>query len=256
MSIGTWTEVDRLEDPDSDFAEEAVQSASFVLWALTGRQFGGVRTVTETYCQANQPAYSPSSASTSGQSSYYPEIRSGGIINACGGGCAGGCEHTLNLRGTPIVNVTEVLIGGSAVPLTSVSIVDRARIAPQSGCWGTCSDVTVTYQYGSYPPFAGIAAATELANQFLWAKAEDDRCQLPAHVTSVSRQGVSWTLIDPQDFFQNGRTGVYSVDLFITATNPHRAQKRPRVFSPDLPSGRTRRSAAVRALPPRLPPAP
>ena len=60
-------------------------------------------------------------------------------------------------------------------------------------------------------------------------------CSLPERVTSVSRQGMSWTLLDPQDFLESGRTGIYEIDLMLASLNPARALARPRVFSPDLP---------------------
>lgn len=243
--VGTWTSVDRLSDPDSDYASEAVQSASYIMWLLTGRKFGGVRTTTETYCQDYRGGYLSTGTG--------PVLANGEVYNSCG--TCGGCPHVLRLRGVPIINVTSVSIGGAQVPLSDVEIIDRGGIAARpTACWGGCGDVTVSYQYGSVPPVAGVSAATDLANQFLWARTEDDRCTLPSRVTSVSRQGVSWTLLDTQDFLQDGRTGVYSVDLFIKAVNPNGAQMRPRVFSPDIPRGRTRRSAASPVTTPTRPP--
>lgn len=255
MSTGAWTEVDRLADPDSDFAEEAVRSASYIMWLLTGRKFGGVRTVTEVYCQP-RPQMSARdielAASRGAWIPAYPDTSGGAIVNVCSNSGCNGCWHTLRLRNTPVVNVSAVSVADRAIPLSDVAIIDSSQIAPMpaSGCWGSCGDITVTYQYGAPPPSAGVMAATDLANQFLWAMSDDDRCTLPARVTSISRQGVSWTLIDQQEFLQDGRTGIYSVDLFIKTVNPNGAQRRPRVFSPDLPSGRTRRAATdVRRTP-------
>jgi len=243
---GAWTEVDRLEDPDSIYAQEAVDSASYIMWVLSGRKYGGVRTTTETYCQNR---YGGSSLNVMGA----PTLVNGEMYNLCGE--CGSCSHTIKLRGTPIINVTEVLLYGTSVDLNSVEIIDRAQIAPTSNsCWGSCTDVTITYQYGAVPPIAGVHAATALANQFIWASTDDDRCTLPQRVTSVSRQGVSWTLLDTQDFLQEGRTGIYSVDLFLKVVNPDKARMRPRVFSPDLPAARTRRSAAVTVSAPTQPP--
>lgn len=248
MAIGMWTQVDRLDDPDSPYALEAVSSASYILYNLTGQKFGGVRTTTETYCQSQ-------CGDTS--NTVTPVVTYGEIQNCCGASSCNGCAHTLWLRGDPIVNILSVTVGGTrVVPLDDVEIIDRRQIAPARGCWGTCDDITVSYQYGDVPPAAGVNAATELANQFIWGATGDDRCELPAHVTSVTRQGVSWTLLDNQDFLEKGRTGIYLVDLFIAAVNPDKARKRPRVFSPDIPSGRTRRSAAANITAPRLPSAP
>jgi hypothetical protein len=53
----------------------------------------------------------------------------------------------------------------------------------------------------------------------------------------VTRQGVSFQMFDPQMFINQGRTGIYEVDVFIASVNPGRASKRARVFSPDQPRG-------------------
>jgi hypothetical protein len=243
---GLWTEVDRLEDPDSAYAQEAVESASYIMWVLSGRRYGGVRTTTETYCQNRYGGVPIEELGA-------PVLVNGDMYNLCG--TCMRCAHTIKLRGRPIINITEVLLNDNPIALEDVEIIDRAQIAPKSySCWGSCADVTLTYQYGAVPPIAGVHAATALANQFIWANTDDDRCSLPQRVTSVSRQGVSWTLLDTQDFLEQGRTGVYSVDLFLRTVNPDKARMRPRVFSPDLPTARTRRSAAAMVSAPMKPP--
>jgi hypothetical protein len=70
----------------------------------------------------------------------------------------------------------------------------------------------------------------------LWAGDED--CALPQRVTSISRQGVSYTLLDSQDFIDDVRTGLYAVDLFLKTVNPDKARAKSRVFSPDVPRAR------------------
>lgn len=249
MSVGAWTDVDRLEDPDSDYADEAVASASYILWLLSGRRYSGTRTVTEVYRRRRRRL--------DDSFTDRPEVVGGEIVSSFGG-FYGDDEawSTIWLRGRPVINVVDVTAGTFGIPLNQIDIVDRSQIALVFGSWMSYPEVTVTYQYGDVPPVAGVRAATELANQFVWGMTGDDRCALPAHITSVSRQGVSWTLLDTQDFLDKGRTGIYLVDLFIKAFNPNGAQKRSRVFTPDIPSGRTMRHASVRAYPPTLPSAP
>jgi len=70
----------------------------------------------------------------------------------------------------------------------------------------------------------------------LWAG--DDECMLPQRITSISRQGVSYTLLDSQDFIDDLRTGLYAIDLFLKSVNPDKARARTRVFSPDVPRAR------------------
>ena len=61
---------------------------------------------------------------------------------------------------------------------------------------------------------------------------------LPQRVTSVSRQGVNYTILDNQDFVEEMRTGLYVVDLFLKSVNPDKARAKARVFSPDVPRAR------------------
>lgn len=246
--IGAWTTADRLDDPESVYAATAIESASYILWLMSGRKFSGQRSTTEVYFQP----YNDDSLASRIQ----PVLQNGEVRNLCSE-CGFGCTHFVKLRGQPIISIESVFVGDRELDLAEISIYDYSAIAPADRCWGTCGDLEVSYTFGSIPPAAGTAAATELANQFIWAATDDERCSLPARVTSVSRQGVSWTLLDQQDFLEQGRTGIYLVDLFIRAVNPTRALMRPRVFSPDLYAGRTVRSAenSGRAISPVVRPA-
>jgi hypothetical protein len=87
----------------------------------------------------------------------------------------------------------------------------------------------------------GKMAARTLAIEFAKLFNGDDTCALPQRVTSISRQGVSYTLLDSQDFIDEMRTGLYAVDLFLKSVNPDKAKAKARVFSTDVP--RARRSA-------------
>src|SRR5690606_3831730 len=96
-------------------------------------------------------------------------------------------------------------------------------------------DFEVTYTYGSPPPVAGRMAARMLAIEFAKLWSGDEECSLPTRVTSVSRQGITFTILDSQDFIDDLRTGVYAVDLFLKSVNPNRAQAKAKVFSIDIP---------------------
>jgi hypothetical protein len=103
---------------------------------------------------------------------------------------------------------------------------------------GTQLDVCgleVTYTYGVPAPVAGRRAARTLARELVKGWSDDDTCALPDRVQSIDRQGISIAVMDPQDFLDEGRTGLYEVDLFLRAANPDKARKPARVFSPDLP---------------------
>jgi hypothetical protein len=87
-------------------------------------------------------------------------------------------------------------------------------------------------------------AARTLAMEFAKLWAGDDDCMLPQRITSISRQGVSYTLLDSQDFIDDVRTGVYAIDLFLKTVNPDKARAKSRVFSPDVPRARRQQPKA------------
>jgi hypothetical protein len=236
LPVANWITVDDLDDPEHDDAELAVEAATQVLWELSGRRFGGIRTIIETYCQLAPQAIPDLPV---------PVLHEGRIFNMRGGACGTcGCSHVLKLRGVPIIEIERVVYQGGTIPLSDVSVIDYSYLGMSQlaqACWNTCSDITVAYTYGAPPPALGKLAARELANQLIWSIGDDDRCTLPQRVTTISRQNTSWTLLDPQDFLDDGRTGIYNVDLFLRAVNPDKARRRARVFSPDLRKGRSRR---------------
>jgi hypothetical protein len=81
-------------------------------------------------------------------------------------------------------------------------------------------------------------AARKLAIEFARLWSGDEMCELPQRVTSVSRQGVSYTILDNQEFIDELRTGLYEIDLFLKVTNPDNARRKSKVFSVDTPRAR------------------
>jgi hypothetical protein len=252
MAVAAWITTDQLVNPLSPYAQDAVDSASFVLFMLSGRKYSGLHTTTEDYCQIGLndlglAPYHQGYPLLPGPSGYqvYPELEYGVLTNVMGSGCNScGCTHLVRLRGAPVLSVASVSLGGgSPVDPGDYKIYDYSYLStPRSTCcWKGCDDVTVTYTFGAPPPALGRLAAKALADQYILALDGSDECQLPQRVTSVSRQGMSWTLLDPQEFLDKGRTGIYQVDLFISTVNPSGAKLRARVFSPDIRRGKTPR---------------
>lgn len=208
-------------------APEAAKTASYILWALSGRKFSGTTTVTERY---TRESYEGTLGMTAANT--HPMTTPYGITNSMTGG-----QVRLRLRGRPVQKIVSVTTpdGGTVSP-DSYYLSEHAIL----NFYGleVPYDIEVTYTYGSPPPVAGQMAAKALAKQFLLAWTDDEDCTLPDRVTSVSRQGVSFTILDSQDFLQDLRTGVYLVDLFLKTSNPDKARSRARVFSPDKPRGR------------------
>lgn len=216
-----WVLPEELGDQaSSEYAYEAAQTASYLMWALSGRKWLGVNTVTERY---DLPITDYSRETYSAD----PVLRVPERVNP---------RVSLRLRGQPVISVEKVsYIGGPIAPETDYFVTDRSTLNFDNYV-GT--SVEVTYTFGTKPPVAGRMAARELAMQFALLWSGDEECSLPDRVTSVSRQGLTFTILDNQTFIDDLKTGVYSVDLFLKTANPDKARARAKVFSPDTPRGR------------------
>lgn len=111
------------------------------------------------------------------------------------------------------------------------------------GCWPECNNLTladtevgtwsVTVTYGRPVPELVRRAANELACEFI-KHCQGAPCRLPQRLSSVNRQGVSISFLDPMEFMGQGLTGIYAVDLAIKTYNPNGNMRRPVVYSPDV----------------------
>lgn len=90
--------------------------------------------------------------------------------------------------------------------------------------------VRVSYIYGCRPPLDVQKAIDQFANELDLAGSAS--CQLPQRVQSLSREGISWTILDPQQFLEGGKLGLYYPDLIISSYGG-RVRARARVWSPE-----------------------
>jgi len=234
--LGTYT--------NSDYAYEACKSASYLLWGMSGRKFSGVTTVTERYVSS----YDPYLRSGGSSLIYNPILINGDVVNMPSGGRYAeddfqgdgtSSNSRVRLRGRKVVKIHTLRdLDGNIIEPSKYYLSDHSTIFGVAGSGWSPSQVEVTYTYGSPPPSAGRAAARVLATELVKLYEGDDTCALPQRVTSISRQGVSYTLLDSQDFIDELRTGIYAIDLFLKTANPDKARARSRVFSPDQPRAR------------------
>lgn len=217
-------------DPNNPDAIDAAKTASFIMYTLSGRKYPGQRTVTETYTLPQIAANNHYRAQTEAFLShriargfYYP-TRDPSFR-----------RDYLYLRGRPVRSIQAVFYGPDFItPLdpTTYRVYDRSILEVDGGIqWET----RVQYTYGTRPPAMGRRAARSLGNEILKSLAGSSDCKLPERVRSMVRQGTSITLLDPHEFLDKGRTGLYDVDLFLAAVNPNNAQARAKTFSPDKP---------------------
>lgn len=112
----------------------------------------------------------------------------------------------------------------------------------------------VCYQFGSTVTAGARRAVIQLAYQlYLEANPDVGECQLPERTTNVNREGISYTIYDPQTFLDQRRTGLSSVDLWLSSVNPAKALRPSGVWTPDMPPPVNR---CVRWTRPLFPPAP
>ena len=215
-----WITPEELGDyAESEYAYEAAKAASNLLWALSGRKYSGTVTVTERYVCVNRLyRYGASLRNSS------PQLLNGEVYNiptndfdymydtTSDGSSA---SRRVKLRGRPVQTIHTVRnIAGEIVDPSSYYLVDHSTLQATAGqAWVPC-DIEVTYSYGIDPPTLGRMAARTLALEFAKLWNGDDDCILPQRVTSISRQGVSYTLLDNQDFIDDIHTGLYAVDIF------------------------------------------
>lgn len=234
---------DKLPDHTQDDWTRLLLQASEILWALSGRRWYGEQCTETAVLRAFPPQQGEGT---------YPYHRSWGRC---------GCwVHAVWMDGQPynvpgdylhkpgpfairlprsgIQAVTTVEVDGE--PFTSWEFTRNGWLERVDGQrWDLCSGNTeVTYQWGESPPFTGKMAAVSLALQFGLAELGSEECILPSNTVTVTRQGLTITRVDPNEFMDKQRTGVQDVDLWLAAVNPQARPSAGGVWSPDIPSAR------------------
>ena len=254
MANNLWIQTDEMGDYSyTEFSEEAAQVASNLLWAMSGRKYTGETVVTERYtCTLRNNRMGPSDKTNS------PVLFGGDVYNIPSGDYDEYSELTadglspdarIRLRGRPVTEIISMRNkNGVILDPSSYYLVDHSTIHIKAGTPWTPCNVEITYKYGVPVPTAGKMAARKLAIEFARLWAGDDMCELPQRVTSVSRQGVSYTILDNQEFIDELRTGLYEIDLFLKTVNPDNARRKSKVFTPDVPRARKYTAKPLRLL--------
>jgi|TARA_R110000782_G_scaffold119653_1_gene210305 hypothetical protein len=244
MSNNLWIQPEEMGDyAYTEYTLEAAQTATYLLWSMSGRKYTGETTVTERYtCTLRNNRMGPSSRTNSpvlfggdvfnipsGDYDEYSELTSDGMSP----------ESRIKLRGRPVTKIHAIRNkNGLIIDPSNYYLVDHSTIHIKAGTPWTPCNTEVTYSYGTPVPVAGKMAARKLAIEFARLWSGDDACELPQRVTSVSRQGVSYTILDNQEFIAELRTGLYEIDLFLKVANPDNARRKAKVFSVDAPRAR------------------
>lgn len=214
-----WISAADTIDPTGPYTESAVQFASFILYKLSGEKYNGIQTVTEVYTSDTTASTLTSPHLISGSMYNLPRLADG--------------QRNLRLNHTPVRAISSVSYMGQTLDPSEYSLRNNSYLVRKNSLpWvmDSVNELEITYSYGTPPPAAGKRAAIRLANEVILSDMGSAACALPERISSVSRQGVSYTIMDPQEFISNGKVGIYEIDLFLASVNPTKAKKRPKVF--------------------------
>lgn len=207
--------------------------ASELLWMLTGRIWYGIG-CSEEVTLRSLPTSAPWRGDWITHSSWGEcpcWMTSGSVVDHIAQ------PRRVKLPRSPVQAITSVTVEGvlldpTAYRLNHAGVLERT----DGGLWQVCAGETViVYTYGEAPPAGGRDAAVTLGVEFARDFHGIAGCRLPSNVTSLTRQEVTTTYADPNEFLEKGLTGLRSVDLWVKAINPHNRPQRARVYSPDVP---------------------
>jgi len=216
-----WITAEDTADPTHPLAPQAAEIASLMLYKLSGEKYPGILTTTE----------------------WYGTKRADCLVCACPEQLphahlsAGANTRFVRLRGRPVREVVSVETASGVLDPAAYRVENRSTLERVDGYWNLSSGFTITYRYGVNPPAAGITAAVTLANEYLLLLDDSADCALPARVTSVSRQGLTFELADLEALVAARQTGIWEIDMFVSTFNPAGALKPARVFFPGAPRG-------------------
>lgn len=183
-------------NPPVDLAQEYADFATSILYDMSGRRFIGSATVVVTM-QVDRRGY-----------------------------------VKLN-DWQPVTSITSVTVNGVAV--TAALSPGGTRLVFDETYAYQMADITLVT--GQAPPASASTATAALAADLLRGDprytnltgATDTRQQ--SRVRSVSRQGVTYSFVDPITLQEKGMTGIQDVDLFLQAVNPNGMRYQPKVVT-------------------------
>lgn len=241
--VAPWTDLDAIPAPVPELggAEEwvpVIALASEVLWALSGRRWGGITTRTVEVVAPAPGDPIPSGWDLTWGTAMHPAVVDGQIINH--GCCAAPTE--VRLPGSPVavseVSHREAVRDPDTYDLRGPYLRDLTGTG-----WPVCEPgIVVTYTSGQEPPDGGRLAAALLAREYALS-ALGQPCALPANVTSVTRQGITQTFVPASQIIALGQTGLVPVDSWLATVNPAKLTRRARAWSPDTSPRTYRRTA-------------
>lgn len=195
-------------EPDAERITDAIAFSTYCLWAWTGRQFG-------LFHHSNLPA--------------------------CTDGPECPCRRERFLRlPTNVQEILDVWIDGVRLDPRTYALLDYNRLhpVPNSLRFPVEKDpltdpepIRIEYVAGVQPPPLLKTATARLARELL---DDGDISDLPDGIRTVTRHGLQAEVVNPEDLLEDGRTGMYEIDLVIQTLNPRGAYAKPEFRTPDV----------------------
>lgn len=238
----------QVPESSTTLQDQMITAASEILFNLSGRQFDQC---TETVRPCSGGSALPG---FSWDRWTYPSIplKWGGTWLNIGPACGCHISTDCGCKGIPQVNlgrwdvtdIISVVIDGVILSPSAYRLDPGGLLVRTDGnLWPCCQDLSkdtseegtwyIELSHGQEVPESGKLAAGNYACELVKACVGEE-CAIPQRVTSLVRQGVSMTLLDPQEFLDNGLTGLPIVDSFIRAFNPNGLDRRATAWSPEV----------------------
>lgn len=240
MPCTPWIDEDEMCVPCSgvydDTLADHIQAASELLYLLSGRQFQGECEETIHPCSNRQ------FRNWTGQP-WYPSLAPQlGYWAICGcrenDPCSCSSVPVIELPRWPIISIEDVTIDGYPLDSSAYEMRGHYLARIDGDAWPCCDDsFTIAYKWGTEVPQSGKTAVATLACELFLAcnpnAIEGAQCRLPRNIASISRQGVSVIF---ERLTRTGgpfRFGIWEIDIFLEAWNPHGVDGPSVIMSPD-----------------------
>lgn len=222
---------------------EARVAATGILWALSGRRYG-------TRVSKVRPVLGNCPVVPWWQTRVFtaldPYASGYGYMSVTCGACgSAGCHCNAGIikLSSKAHEVSGVKVDGTTLDDDEWELVDSRWLRRLEGSWPRCQNpdlpdtevgtMSFVMRWGSLPPATSKTAMSKLTAELVKLRTGDKTCELPSRVQSVARQGVSFTLLDPMTFLDEGKTGVYLIDQFIVVANPSGSKRPPGIWRAD-----------------------
>jgi hypothetical protein len=253
------------DPPNAKQLQLAVDFATGILFRLSGRQFPGLkeRTLRPLYgsnagCgggswlqwpMGSWAAYAWDQAAAGWSFPSVPYRVDGQWFNL--GVCGDTCNvDRVELPG-PVNEVLEVVIDGGVLASSAYAVETFEAVARRDGKRWPCTNNLakdsyagaldaqgtwqITYNFGRLPDAGGIIACTRLACEMSKFMCNAADCQLPQRVKHIVREGEDLDFADPLTFLNEGKVGIYEVDLWLMTINPAGLMRRSTIRRLDGP---------------------